>query len=101
MTQQHTIRDANGVPIYYWREIASGIHFEFEYFAELDTTFTEDLEVKFTMPTGEFSKIYKKFGVDLKVPMPELIQYLSDTGKGEELVDELLENIEQTDRFSW
>jgi hypothetical protein len=33
--------------------------------------------------------------------MPELIQYLSDTGKGEELVDELLENIEQTDRFSW
>jgi hypothetical protein len=101
MTQQHTIRDANGVPIYYWREIASGINFEFEYFAELDTTFTEDLEVKFTMPTSEFIKIYKRFGIDLKVPMPELIQYLSDTGKGEELVDELLENIEQTDRFSW
>jgi hypothetical protein len=33
--------------------------------------------------------------------MPKLIQYLSDSGKGEELVEELLGNIEQTDRFTW
>jgi len=101
MTQQHIIRDASGVPIYYWHVIASGIRFEFEYFAEPNTIFDEDLEVKFTMPASEFTKIYKKFGIDPKVPMPELIQYLSDTGKGEELVEELLGNIEQTDRFSW
>jgi hypothetical protein len=101
MGQQHIIRDAAGVPIYYWQVIDSGIRFNFEYFAEPDTIFNEDLEVIFTMPTSEFIKIYKKFGIDLKVPMPELIQYLSDTGKGEELVEELVENIKQTDRFTW
>ena len=96
---QNVLKDAEGNPLYYWNTVENGIHFEFEYYAR--TKDEGDFETSFTMPHSEYYKVYAKYGIDQSVPMEDAIAQISESGRGAELQDDLIDNIERVDKFSW
>ena len=96
-----TLRNANGEPLYYWSVNDKGIHFQFEFRPESDDPSDADMEVQFIMPHSEYYKVYEQFEIDATTPMENAIAIISDSGRGDQLVEALNEQIEVEDKFLW
>lgn len=95
------LRSASGEILYHWDVNDKGIHFQYEFRPEPDDPIDMDMEVQFIMPHDQYYKVYEQFELDATTPMENAIQMISDSGRGQDLVDALNGSIEVIDKFVW
>ncbi len=93
------VRGADGKPVRYASLAGQNLKLQFEYYARHDNE--GDYEVIQTVAPEEFAAIANKFGLDPTIDILAIVQQISDTGRGEELVDALNSKEIKCEIFTW
>jgi hypothetical protein len=96
---QITILGKDNQPVRYAYLDSGNLKLEFEYYARDDDE--GDYEVIQTVHPENFAAIATKFGVDPSEDILSIIQKISDTGRGQELVDALNSKEIVCELFTW
>jgi hypothetical protein len=95
-----SIIGGEGQPVLYASMTREGkLFFEFEYYGRNENE--GDYEFNYTVEPEEFPKIAKKFGLNPEDPILNMVQQITDMGKGEELSRALSEEEIKRKLWSW
>ncbi len=93
------INDSNGDPVRYAHIEDGNLILQFEYYSRFEGE--SDYEVIQTIEPSEFESINLMFEIDLNLDILSVMQKLSDTGKGQDLVDALNSNQIKNSLWTW
>ena len=96
---QITIKGGDGQPIRHAHLDGDKLKLQFEYYARDETE--GDYEVIQTVSPEDFASIAKKFGLDPGANILDMIEQISDSGRGEEFVDALNNKEIKCELFTW
>ena len=97
---QISIIGVEGKPILYASLNSDGdLFFEFEYFGRNENE--GDYEFNHTVKADQFGKIAQIFGLGPNVPILEIIQQITDIGRGQELENLLSNNEIKNQLWTW
>jgi hypothetical protein len=94
-----TIKGNDGKPIRYASLDGQKLKLQFEYFARNSSE--GDYEVIQTVSPEDFASIASKFALDPENDILAIMQEISDSGRGEELVDALNNKEIKCEIFTW
>lgn len=97
--KQIRIVDSEGKPIRYAYLDHEDLKFEFEYYAQAD--YEGDYEVIQTVVPAQFESIAAKFGLDPNSDILAIIQEISDSGRGGDLIQALNDKEIPNALFTW
>lgn len=92
MKEYVEIKDAQGEPIWYARISNSCINLEYESYGFKDGG--PNIESDVSIPSSEYPKIREHFGYERWYPIGDLLQELSDAGRGQEFKTWANKNLE-------
>ena len=97
---QISIIGVEGKPVLYASLTSEGkLFFEFELYARNKNE--GDYEFNHTVEPGEFPKIADRFGLNPKDPILNVIQQITDLGRGQELERALTNNEIKNELWTW
>jgi len=96
---QISIKGSDGQPIRYAYLDVDKLKLQYEYYARDDNE--GDYEVIQTVSPENFASIANKFGLNPGANILEIIQQISDLGRGEEFVDALNNKEIKCEVFTW
>ena len=99
MSEQVTIRNASGTPIWHATVHNDSIKLEIESYGKGPND--PDIESHESIPDSEFPKIREQYGYQQDYPIHKILKELSDTGRGEEFKDWAESNLEIKADFVW
>ena len=99
MSEEITIRNSEGTPIWYATINDDSIKLEFESYGRGHED--PDIESHVSIPGSEFEKIRENFGYEEYYPLARILQELTDTGRGEEFKDWAESNLALKTDFVW
>jgi hypothetical protein len=97
--KQIRIVDNDRKPIRYAYLDHENLKFEFEYYAQDD--YEGDYEVLQTVLPADFASIVTMFGFDTQGDILTIIQEISDSGRGENLINALDDQSIKNENVSW
>jgi hypothetical protein len=97
--RQIRIVDNDGKPIRYAYLDHDNLKFEFGYYAQDD--YEGDYEVIQTVNPEDFGSISTMFGFDSHDDILSIVQQISDSGRGEDLIDALDGMIIKNENVNW
>jgi hypothetical protein len=89
----------DGKPVLFATRGEENVKLEFEYYGRAPGE--SDLEVIYTVWPTQYDFIRERYGAPDSLEIIELLEFISDSGKGEEFRDDLRNGVVKSERFSW
>ena len=89
----------DGKPVLFASKDGESVKLEFEYYGRANGE--SDLEVIYTVWSTQYDFMRERYGAEKSLEIMELLQYVSNSGRGEEFRDDLRNGTIKSERFSW
>ena len=89
----------DGKAVLYASRGGENVKLEFEYYGR--SPGESDLEVIYTIWSSQYDFIREKYSASEAQDIMKMLQFISDTGRGEEFRNDLRSGVIKSERFSW